>query len=129
MDRRIELVISLLENDTSRAWDTQTLATLVNLSPSRFRHLFKYETGTSPRQYVRELRLRKAEVLLATTFLSLKEIAEAIGIVSVSHLMKDFKERHGMTPREYRIAARLAGSNRLETRSHKKAPKIKKGLT
>ena len=114
MDRRIELVISLLENDTSRAWDTRTLATLVNLSPSRFRHLFKHETGTSPRQYLRELRLRKAEVMLSTTFLSLKEIAEAIGIVSVTHLMKDFKERHGITPREYRIAARRADSKRLE---------------
>lgn len=123
MDRRIELVISLLESDTSRAWDTHTLATLVNLSPSRFRHLFKHETGTSPRQYLRQLRLRKAEVLLATTFLSLKEIAEALGIVSVSHLMKDFKERHGMTTREYRIAARMAGSNRLKrgtTKRHKR---------
>ena len=129
MDRRIELVISLLENDTSRAWDTHTLATLVNLSPSRFRHLFKYETGTSPRQYLRELRLRKAEALLATTFLSLKEIEEAIGIVSVTHLMKDFKERHGMTPREYRIAARIAGSNRLKRGATKKAQKIKMGLT
>jgi len=108
MDRRIELVISLLENDTSRAWDTRSLAVLVNLSPSRFRHLFKQETGTSPRQYLRELRFRKAEVMLATTFLSLKQIAEAIGLVSVTHFMKDFKERRGMTPREYRIAARLA---------------------
>jgi Transcriptional regulator containing an amidase domain and an AraC-type DNA-binding HTH domain len=114
MDRRIELVISLLENDTSRAWDTHTLAALVNLSASRFRHLFKHETGTSPRQYLRELRFRKAEVLLATTFLSLKEIAEAIGIVSVTHLMKDFKERHGITPREFRIAARMAVSNNLK---------------
>lgn len=108
MDRRIELVISQLENDTSRAWDTHTLAALVNLSPSRFRHLFKHETGTSPRQYLRELRFRKAETLLATTFLSLKEIAEAIGLVSLTHFMKDFRKRHGMTPREYRIAARMA---------------------
>jgi len=106
MDRRIELVISLLENDTSRAWDSHTLARLVNLSPSRFRHLFKQETGTSPRQYLRELRFRKAEVMLATTFLSLKEIAEAIGFVSVTHFMKDFKERHGMTPREYQKKSR-----------------------
>lgn len=123
MDRRIELVISLLENDTSRAWDTHALATLVNLSPSRFRHLFKHEKGTSPRQYLRELRLRKAEILLGTTFLSLKEIAEALGIISVSHLMKDFKERHGMTPGEYRIAARFAGSNRMKrgaARRHKR---------
>jgi transcriptional regulator GlxA family with amidase domain len=108
MDRRIELVISQLENDTSRAWDTHALAALVNLSASRFRHLFKHETGISPRQYLRELRFRKAEVMLVTTFLSLKEIAEAIGLVSVTHFMKEFKERHGMTPREYRIAARVA---------------------
>ena len=108
MDRRIELVISMLENDTSHAWDTHTLAVLVNLSPSRFRHLFKHETGTSPRQYLRELRFRKAETLLATTFMSVKEISEAIGLVSVTHFMKDFKTRHGMTPREYqKVRARL----------------------
>jgi AraC family transcriptional regulator of arabinose operon len=120
MDRRIELAIATLENDTSRAWDTDTLATLVNLSPSRFRHLFKQETGTSPRQYLRELRLRKAEVLLATTFLSIKEIAEAIGLVSVTHFMKDFKERHGMTPRVYRIAARLAAAAAAQKSKSKK---------
>ena len=107
MDRRIELVISRLKDDTSRAWDTHTLATLVNLSPSRFRHLFKHETGTSPRQYLRELRLRKAERCSRRRFCSFKEIAEAIGLVSLTHFMKDFKQRHGMTPREYRIAARM----------------------
>ncbi len=106
MDRRIELVIAKVENDTSRAWDTHTLAALVNLSPSRFRHLFKHETGTSPRQYLRELRFRKAEAMLATTFRSVKEITEAVGFVSLTHFMKDFKDRQGMTPREYRIAAK-----------------------
>jgi transcriptional regulator GlxA family with amidase domain len=117
MDRRIELIISLLENDTSRAWDTHTLAALVNLSASRFRHLFKHETGSSPRQYLRELRLRKAEVLLATTFLSLKEIAEAIGLASLTHFMRDFKQRHHMTPREYRIAARISAL-KSKTKKH-----------
>lgn len=108
MDRRIELVISRLETDTSRAWDTHALAALVNLSASRFRHLFKQETGTSPGQYLRELRFRKAETMLRTTFLSLKEITEEVRLVSVSHFMKDFKKRHGMTPREYRLDSRLA---------------------
>ena len=46
--------------------------------------------------------------MLATTFLSVKEIAEAIGLVSLTHFMKDFKARCGMTPREFRIAARIA---------------------
>ncbi len=107
MDRRIELVITRLEADTSRAWDAPALAKLVNLSASRFRHLFKQETGTSPRQYLRELRFRKAEVMLATTFLSIKEIAETVGLVPLNHFMRNFKKRHGVTPGEYRIAVRL----------------------
>ena len=106
MDRRIELVIAQLEADTSRAWDARTLGRLVHLSASRFRHLFKQETGTTPGQYLRELRFRKAELMLRTTFLSMKEIAERVGTISLSHFMKDFKKRHGMTPREYRIAAK-----------------------
>jgi len=120
MDRRIELVISLLENDTSRAWDTRTLAVLVNLSPSRFRHLFKQETGTSPRQYLRELRFRTAEAMLATTFVSVKEIAEASGLTPLNHFMKNFKQRHGMTPREYRIGARLAAALKSQEPKSKK---------
>lgn len=107
MDRRIELVITQMEADTSRAWDVPALARLVNLSASRFRHLFKQETGTSPRDYLRELRFRKAEVLLATTFLSIKEIAEKAGLSPLNHFMRDFKKRHGVTPGEYRLAARL----------------------
>src|SRR4030095_1120678 len=102
MDRRIELVVAQLEADTSRAWDARTLGELVHLSASRFRHLFKQETGTTPAQYLRELRFRKAELLLRTTFMSLKEIADAVGLVSLSHFMRDFKKRYGMTPREYR---------------------------
>jgi AraC-like DNA-binding protein len=43
--------------------------------------------------------------MLRTTFLSLKEIAEEVGLVSLSHFMRDFRKRYGMTPGEYRIAA------------------------
>ena len=106
MDRRIELVIARLEADASRAWDARTLGGLVNLSASRFRHLFKQETGTSAGQYLRELRFRKAQTMLRTTFLSLKQIADEVGLVSLSHFMKEFKKRYGMTPREYRKAAK-----------------------
>lgn len=114
MDRRIELVITKLEADTSRAWDAAALAKLVNLSPSRFRHLFKQETGTTALEYLRELRFRKAEMMLATTFLSIKEIAESVGLGPLNHFMRNFKKRHGVTPGEYRIAARLTAALRLK---------------
>ena len=75
---------------------------LVNLSPSRFRHLFKQETGTSPAQYLKEFRLRKAEKMLRTTFLSVKQMLKQVGIGSNSHFVHDFRKMHGMTPTAYR---------------------------
>jgi AraC family transcriptional regulator, arabinose operon regulatory protein len=102
MDRRVELVIEQIEADVSGAWDTARLAAAVNLSASRFRHLFKEETGTTLPQYLRERRLERAEVLLRTTFLSIKEVMTESGLTSVSHFVQYFKRRYGFTPTAYR---------------------------
>ena len=104
MDRRIELIISKLETESSSAWDTATLAALVDLSPSRFRHLFKQETGASPKQYLKDLRMRKAETMLRTTFFSVKEVLTQVGIGSNSHFVSDFRRVYGMTPTAFRKA-------------------------
>jgi len=102
MDRRVELVILQMETDPSRAWETADFAALVNLSASRFRHLFKQETGKTTSQYLRELRLQRAELLLRTTFLSIKEVTNEAGLTSTSHFVQYFKKRYGLTPTAYR---------------------------
>ena len=116
MDRRIELIISKFETETSSSWNTPALARLVGLSPSRFRHLFKQETGTSPAQYLKDFRLRKAETMLRTTFLSVKQILKRVGLRSNSHFVHDFKKIQGMTPTAYR---------RMFSRATKKSRKKK----
>ena len=102
MDRRIELIIKKIKADTAASWDTPTLAALVNLSPSRFRHLFKQETGTTPAQYLKDARLRKAEKMLRMTFLTIKQILKQVGITSNTHFVFDFRQKYGMTPTAYR---------------------------
>jgi AraC family transcriptional regulator of arabinose operon len=102
MDRRVELVITEIENDLARAWDVAQLALLVNLSASRFRHLFKEELGVSINQHLRERRLERAEYLLRTTFLAIKEVALEVGLRSTSHFVKYFKARYGVTPSAHR---------------------------
>jgi transcriptional regulator GlxA family with amidase domain len=106
MDRRIELVIKTMESRSDRVWDVAKLADLVNLSTSRLRHLFKQETGTTPVQFLRELRMRNAEILLRTTFLTIKEVGSSVGMRSVSHFAREFKKVHGISPTAYRIASR-----------------------
>ena len=102
MDRRVELVIEQIETDVAYVWDTARLAADVNLSASRFRHLFKEETGMTLTQYLRERRLERAEVLLRTTFLSIKEVMLESGLTSMSHFVQYFKRRYGVAPSTYR---------------------------
>ena len=102
MDRRIELVISKIETKPAASLNTAVLAGMVGLSPSRFRHLFKQETGTSPAQYLKDFRLRKAETMLRTSFLPVKQIVKRVGIRSNSHFVRDFRKMYGMTPAAYR---------------------------
>ena len=102
MDRRIEVVVSNLENRISNSWEIRELAHLVNLSESRLRHLFKQETGKTPAQYLKHLRLEKAELLLRTTFLTVKEITNEVGLVTGSHFVREFKKVYGTAPTAYR---------------------------
>ena len=102
MDRRVELAITQIESDLARSWDVAQLALLVNLSASRFRHVFKEETGVSINQYLRERRLERAEFLLRTTFLSIKEVAMESGLSSTSHFVRHFKQKYRVSPRAYR---------------------------
>lgn len=102
MDRRIELVISQIDTDLAHPWETAELAAFVNLSASRFRHLFKEETGQTTGQFLRELRLQRAEFLLRTTFLSIKEVMLETGLTSSSHFVQYFKRKYGAPPTGYR---------------------------
>ena len=107
MDRRAQTVKSALEADFRRAWDNESLAQLVNLSESRFRHLFKAEMGQTPAQYLRSIRMLEAAKLLRTTFLSVKEIMNRVGISNESHFVHAFKKAHSVSPSKYRSAALL----------------------
>ena len=96
------------------------VAAFLNLSPSRFRHLFKDETGMTVRQYQKLVRLQQAKSLLTHSFLRIKEVAAAVGIGDVSHFTRDYKALYGQTPSRTR-----ALSVRPLTRAQKSAIRAK----
>ena len=106
MDRRIEIVLAKIDSDPVGT-QLSDLAEMVNLSRSRFRHLFKQETGLRPGQYLKSIRMRHAAMLLRTTFLTVKQIMSEVGLRSHNHFLLDFKRAHGMSPTEYRAVCGL----------------------
>jgi AraC family transcriptional regulator len=86
--------------------DGRELARIAGMSRSRFHRSFSKVVGVSPHRYVVQRRLIRARELLATTQVSLTEIALILGFADHSHFSHRFQEFIGMTPREFR---RLAG--------------------
>jgi len=78
------------------------VATRLNLSASRFRHLFKKELGISPKHYIMLLRLRWAKQLLENSWLEVKEVTAVIGVNDVSHFVRTYKAMFRQTPSETR---------------------------
>jgi AraC-like DNA-binding protein len=103
---RIQVVIDYMNANLGKKITLADLARLIGLSPSSpgyFINMFKAETGIPPGQYLMRLRIKKAAHLLATTFLSVKEITIQTGFGYLSRSFQGyFRRYYGMTPIEYR---------------------------
>jgi AraC family transcriptional regulator len=109
MDQRVQKAIRLMQEDLRRKFIPGEIAAAVNLSLAHLRYLFKAETGVSPAQYLRSLRMEEAGRLLKTTFLSVKEVMYRIGVSDESHFTRDFKKVYGLSPAQYRARHRGLG--------------------
>jgi transcriptional regulator GlxA family with amidase domain len=102
MDRRIHHATTLMKAEFKRPLTIHELARAVNLSPSHFRRLFKAETGQTPARYLKECRMAKARELTETTFFSVREIINHVGMGDDSHFVRDFERLYGLSPTRLR---------------------------
>lgn len=102
IDSRISWVVAHMQRHLAEPMSVHSLASLVNLSPSRFRALFTAQTGLGPAQYLQWLRYRRARLLLERTFLSVKEVMVLVGYTDPSHFSRDFRRHHGASPTTFR---------------------------
>ena len=102
MNQRVLTVVRLIQKDLSHPLTFNEMAQAVGLSSSHLRALFKAETGMTPLQYQKKLRLIEAQRLLETTFLNIREILVRVGINDESHFNRDFKRAYGSSPIRYR---------------------------
>lgn len=117
MNPRTRTVIIHINDNFHRRLSCDEIAKLVNISPSRLRHMFKAETGRSLARHLKVIRIEKAKELLETTFLSVKEVMAKVGMSDESHFVRDFKKECGMTPSQYRVVSSVARCARLNSPS------------
>jgi len=94
------------ENLSNRKLNNDDLAREAGISRSLFQRRFRKETGKTIRDFLIEVRLAKAKVLLENSDLSLAGISEVVGFSGQSYLGHVFKKHLGITPRSFRAERR-----------------------
>ena len=103
----------------------EELAGHANMSRAHFCRCFKLVFGSSVWTWLTQRRLELAKQMLATTDLSLKEIAAECGFCSSSYFSRQFKRYLKTTPQNYRVehslqyirAFRFSGTPRRPART------------
>jgi AraC family transcriptional regulator len=101
-NRRLRLVLDLIESDLSEDLTLKSLATAAGLSEYHFLRMFKQSTGYTPHQYVIVQRIERAKELLKKTEMTITEIAFLLGFSSSAHFTHHFHRKTGVTPSEVR---------------------------
>jgi len=102
----VQKAISKMQSELEIGLNAEALARELNVSYSSFRHTFQQHTGSSPHQYLLELRLVRARNLLTQTTQSVKEIAQLAGFEDDHYFCRFFKMKTGMTPGQWRSSTR-----------------------
>ncbi|WP_445773988.1 AraC family transcriptional regulator N-terminal domain-containing protein [Shewanella sp.] len=98
---RVEKALSFIHKHYGESVEVDTLAGLVNMSPSAFHRCFKEVTSSTPIQYVKKIRLNKARELLQLQRLKVKEVSTLVGYESTAQFSREFKRYFDQSPGEY----------------------------
>ena len=90
------------ENICDTSLRVSALAEMCGISEVYFRRLFSARLGTSPKQYILDIRIQKARQLLSEGGLKISAVAELCGFSGSYHFCRVFRQRMGVTPSDYR---------------------------
>lgn len=95
---RIAQTIKWMQHQLDQEVRVEQLAEDVNMSVSSFHHHFKMIVGSSPLQYLKRLRLLKAQMLLNRGHMNVSQVALEVGYKSIHQFSRDYKRYFGVPP-------------------------------
>jgi AraC family transcriptional regulator len=82
------------------------LAAEAGVHPAHVSRAFRHHFRCTITEYVRKIRIARAETYLSTTDLPLADVASVVGYSDQSHFCAAFKRERGISPARYRMSLR-----------------------
>lgn len=99
---QLRRVIEYMEERFPYRIELGTLSGLINLSQAHFSRAFKISTGMAPYQWQLDVRIRRAQSMLANSDASLGDVAYATGFADTVHFGRTFRKLVGVSPGVWR---------------------------
>jgi AraC family transcriptional regulator, exoenzyme S synthesis regulatory protein ExsA len=97
-----------MEANFSKPLSIEDYAYLTGRSLSSFRRDFIELFGVSPKQWLIDKRLQRANELLTKNHTSVSQVALDVGYENISHFVKAFHKRYGTPPKQFLMKTRRA---------------------
>ena len=102
-DNFIQRIMEYIEeNIEDPELSIDNIALYIGLSRSTMFKKMKSLTGIPPVDFIKEIRIQRAAQLIETGEFNVSQVAYMIGMTDPSYLTKCFKQKYGVTPREYK---------------------------
>lgn len=98
--------IAYIRAHLSMQLSESSIAAQLFLSESQLARRFREEVGCTISRYIDDLIYFEAELQLAADTHTIGEISESLGFCDQFYFSRRFRQRHGVTPREYRARLR-----------------------
>ena len=99
---RIRIMLTFIDAHYTEQIQLHQIAESAFISSRECLRLFQNIIGTSPKQYIIQLRLQKAKKMLSETTNSIAELCAHCGFQSQSYFTQMFQKQFGISPAKYR---------------------------
>lgn len=101
-DERIWLCTSYIRRHIYKAISISELSGIAGVSKDHLIRLFKKECGMTPVKYINTKKIERAQLLLATEEIAIKEVGYLLGFGDISYFNRIFRRVTGMSPTQFR---------------------------
>lgn len=101
-DSRITKLLKYINQNLYGDIDIDKLASIACVTKPYLIRLFKRNFGIPPLQFINKKKMEKAQLLLITEDMTIKELAYQLGFNDQSYFNRLFKRTYNTTPQEYR---------------------------
>jgi AraC-like DNA-binding protein len=94
-------ILVYIHNNVYTAFTVEDLCNKFSISRSSLQTLFKTNINTTPKQYISNIKLDQAKVLIQEHKRTISEISDILGFTSIHYFSRKFKMQYGMSPTDY----------------------------